>query len=218
MEHMLCVVKNTSLNAFMLGYLPAVGRGDTLIFDAGCVKSVDMNAELRGESEFFARLIALSRDKECSVLLRSVFYAAGGVFNSVAVFDKGEVCGVSDEINPRSACDPGSVLRCYNTSMGRLGVLIGEDLLYPELWARLAICAPSVVFCFNRTYRAGLSSSLAALCDCTVCAVSPERAGCYADSGALLKSGYEDISFLPLPQGRRQARVLTKKVRTSIEG
>ena len=214
---MLCVVKNTSLNGFLLSNLPALGEKDVLVLSFGAVKCVDMNAELKGESDIFSRLTTLSRDKNVTILLHSDFYAAGGVFNSAAVVDNG-ICGVSDEINPRSCHDPGNALRCYNTSRGRLGVLLGEDINYPELWARLAVCAPSAIFCFTKTYRAGLYSSLASLCNCGVCAVSPERSGCYSDCGVLLKSSYEDISFLPFPQGGRQPKILTKKVRTSIEG
>ena len=213
---MLCVVKNISLNGFLLSHLPAIGEKDVLALSCGAVKRVDMNAELRGEEDLFARLTTLSRDKGITILLHSDFYAAGGTFNSAAVID-GEICGVSDEINPRSYHDAGGALRCFNTSRGRVGILLGEDILYPELWARLAICAPSAIFCFSKTYRAGLYSSLAALCNCGVCAVSPERCGCYSDCGALLKSAYENISFLPFPSGGRQPRILTKKVRTSIE-
>lgn len=214
---MLCVVKNISLDGFLLSHLPSVSAKDVLVLSCGAVKCVDMNEELRGNSDIFSRLTALSRDKGITVLLHSDFCAAGGLFNSAAVVD-GEICGVSDEINPLTFHSPGGALRCYNTSRGRIGILLGEDIAYPELWARLAICAPAAVFCFAESYRAGLFSSLAALCDCGVCAITPERCGCYSSGGALLKSSFENISRLPLPLGGRQPKILTKTVRTAIEG
>ena len=107
---MLCVVKNTSLNGFLLSNLPALGEKDVLVLSFGAVKCVDMNAELKGESDIFSRLTTLSRDKNVTILLHSDFYAAGGVFNSAAVVDNG-ICGVSDEINPRSCHDPGTAGR-----------------------------------------------------------------------------------------------------------
>ena len=96
---MLCVVKNISLNGFLLSHLPSVSAKDVLVLSCGAVKCVDMNEELRGNSDIFSRLTALSRDKGITVLLHSDFCAAGGIFNSAAVMD-GEICGVSDEINP----------------------------------------------------------------------------------------------------------------------
>ena len=127
---------------------------------------------------------------------------------------EGEIVGVSDEISPK-AHDAGSALRCYELKEGRVGILLGDDLLFPELWARLAFCAPSLILCLG-SYRAELYPALSRLCDCAVCAVSKERTGIYAQ-GALIKSSFEDILSLPLPKSRRRPAVLTKKVKTSIE-
>lgn len=212
---MLRVVKNISLNSFMLGYLPAVREKDLIIF-SGAVKKVDMNRELKGEDDKLLRISSMTGDKECCAVLHADFIAGNGCFNSALAADKGVIAGVSDEINSATR-DKGGALRCFELSCGRVGIILGEDLFYPELWARMALCAPSLVICFSPSYRAGLYSALAQLCDCGVCAVSPERCGVYSDGGALIKSSFEDFAFLPLPQSRRRARVLTRKVRTSIE-
>ena len=211
---MLRVIKNLSLNAFMIGFLPLAGEKDLLVFPRGALGCVDMNAELKGESDKLLRLSSMTADKKCACVLNADFKAGTGLFNSAAVIEEGEIVGVSDEISPK-AHDAGSAFRCYELKEGRVGILLGDDLLFPELWARLAFCAPSLILCLG-SYRAELYPALSRLCDCAVCAVSKERTGIYAQ-GALIKSSFEDILSLPLPKSRRRPAVLTKKVKTSIE-
>ena len=80
---MLRVVKNISLNSFMLGYLPAVREKDLIIF-SGAVKKVDMNRELKGEDDKLMRISSMTGDKECCAVLHADFIAGNGCFNSEA--------------------------------------------------------------------------------------------------------------------------------------
>ena len=48
---MLRVIKNLSLNAFMIGFLPLAAEKDLLVFPLGALGCVDMNANLQGESD-----------------------------------------------------------------------------------------------------------------------------------------------------------------------
>lgn len=214
---MIDVIKNLSLNAFTLGYLPMIAKRDVIILQSGVCPDIDMQSELDGDTNTLARLALLSKDKESVVVAQSGVTADGGYYNSAVLLDCGKLAGVSDEISPLRLYDKGSCLRCYNTSRGRIGIIIGGDILYCELWARLAVCAPSMIIALCPDAPVGLFSSLATLCNCNVCALTRQCAAMYSGNGILVKSGYEDCTRLPVPESARCAKVLLRKIRTSIE-
>ncbi|MDE5618694.1 MAG: hypothetical protein K2I79_04330 [Clostridia bacterium] len=216
--YMIVFVNDISLDSFVLGYLSAVGKGDTVIFSSGVLPDIDMNCEMEGQTDTLARLCVMSRDKESVIIASAATQVEKGYYNSVFVIDNGHIVGVSDEINPNMVYDKGKCLRCYNTSAGRIGVIIGEDLLYPELWARLAVCAPSTIICLGVTSAtAALCPSLATLCSCTVCCSAAGRHTVFADNGTLVRSSFEEVCKLPLPRSSPKPKVLTRTVSTKIE-
>ncbi len=217
-EYMVVFVNDVSLDGFVLGYLSTIGKGDMIIFSAGVLPDVDMSSEMEGETDTLARLCVMARDKGAVIVAAAAVQVEGGYFNSVFVIDCGHIVGVSDEINPAMVYDKGKCLRCYNTSLGRIGILIGDDLSYPELWARMAVCAPSTIVCMGAGASAvGLCSSLAALCSCTVCSTADSRHAVFSDSGAMVRSSFEEVCRLPLPRSAPRPKILTRTVSTKIE-
>jgi predicted amidohydrolase len=69
---------------------------------------------------------------------------SGGLRNRAFVFDvDGSILGYQDKLNVAPAeqalAEPGAELSVINTRHGRLGLLIGQDALYPELGRLLAV-------------------------------------------------------------------------------
>ena len=66
----------------------------------------------------------------------------------MAVAEKGRLTGVADMLN---AVDgeyvSGAALRVYETGAGRMGVLVANDLRFPELIKSLAECGSDFIVC-----------------------------------------------------------------------
>lgn len=127
-------------------YSGIVSPNDILVLAKSVVKEVDLPKELKGKSDIILRLAKFSLQKQITVLSHVDASIGDKTYDSVIVIDKGKILGVSDCINPDDkAIVGGSALRCYMTSMGRICVFVGEDILYPELWhfargSRYTVC------------------------------------------------------------------------------
>lgn len=116
-------------------YSGIVSPNDILVLSKGVVNAVDLPQELKGKSDIILRLAKYSLQKQITILANMFASISDKTYDSVIVIDKGKILGVSDCINPSNKnIRGGNALRCYNTSMGRICVFVGEDICYPELW------------------------------------------------------------------------------------
>ena len=89
--------------------------------------------ELKGGTDFFESVARLSKDGNNVVLCGCQTNTLGHIRKSVVVAEKGRLLGVSDmlhAIDGRAGC--GASLRVYETGVGRLGVIVADDLKFPE--------------------------------------------------------------------------------------
>ena len=120
-----------------------------LIFGFNGVKKINYRNELNGSESLLPQIASLSKKLSGVVIVGAVTDNYGIIRKSAVVADKGKLLGISDMNNKISSTDysGGGGHRVYQTSRGKIGVLIGDDLLDIEAVKAMAICdADFIVF------------------------------------------------------------------------
>lgn len=138
-----------SLNCVWHEKLDALTGRDAVIFGFNGLGLVSYKKELSGETEYFQDAAKLSGELG-SVVISGCDTDTYGVFrHSAVIADRGKILGVSDMA--RSIDDSefvsGGSLRVYDTSVGRIGVLVEGDLFFSESARVLALCDAELIVC-----------------------------------------------------------------------
>ena len=124
------------------------GDGSGVVLFSLCDCVVDYTQELKGESCFFEEIARLSKETDGVVVCGCTTDTHGHRRRSAVVAERGRILGVSDmlhAIDGEIACGAG--LRVYETVAGKIGVAVGEDLRFPDVFAALALCGSEFVVC-----------------------------------------------------------------------
>ena len=145
----ICFITSDSLNTVWQEKLGEIGRNDIAVFGFNGLGLVSYKKELNGETEYFQDVAKLSR-QIASVVVCGCDTDTYGVFrHSAVVADKGKILGVTDMSH---ALDDGEFVaggnfRVYDTSAGKIGIIVAEDLFFPESARILALCDADVIVC-----------------------------------------------------------------------
>lgn len=127
---------------------------DVIFFGFGGVDGeVSYERELKGETAYFEDVALLSKEYKCAVVCACVTDTRGIKRKSAVVAEGGRILGVSDMLNSVDGeYNPGAGLKTYDIKAGKIGVVVGEDIYFPELLRTLAVCGSEVLFCpFSQT-------------------------------------------------------------------
>ena len=116
-----------------------------------CISSVglvDYEKEIEGKTGRLRAVAKLSQRLSCVVVCGCETDAKGLRRRSAIVSEGGRILGISDMSHAIDGnCNCGFGLKCYDTAAGRLGVLVGEDLYFPEAVKVLVQSACDLVLC-----------------------------------------------------------------------
>ena len=109
---------------------------------------VSYDKELKGESDCFERAARLSKQTKGVVVCGCVTDTRGIKRKSALVAENGKLCGVSDMTHTvDGGLSTGAGLRVYDTKIGKMGVAVAEDILFPEVMSALAACGSDFIVC-----------------------------------------------------------------------
>lgn len=135
----------------------SVGNAD-VIFCGFNGESIDFRKELKGDSEKLLAIGRLSRDKKSVVIGGYITENYGLMRLSAVIADKGKILGISDmsvSIH-KTAYSLGSGFKVYSVTGCKIGVLIGDDMLFPESFRSLTDCDVDVIFIINGSCKHSL--------------------------------------------------------------
>ena len=141
-----------TLNSIWQTKLDEVSSNDVIVFGFNGLGLVSYKKELSGETEYFQDVAKFSRQLS-SVVICGCDTDTYGVFrHSAVVADNGKILGVSDTVYSVDDSEfvPGSGLHVYDTSAGRIGVLVGSDVNFLENSRVLALCDAEYVVCVSK--------------------------------------------------------------------
>ena len=121
---------------------------ELLLFGFNGGGEVSYERELKGESDFFERVARLSKSQQNIVVCGCVTDTRGHKRKSAVVAENGKLLGVSDMLHAIDGeCGSGANLGIYQTKKGKMGVLVAEDLYFPELVHALVLCGIDFIVC-----------------------------------------------------------------------
>ena len=145
----ICFITADSLDTVFQEKMSAAIKSDVLVFGFNGLGLVSYKKELGGETEYFQDLARLSRELS-NVVICGCDTDAYGVFrHSAVIADKGKILGVSDMAHALDDSEfvAGGNFRVYDTSAGKIGIIVAEDLFFPESSRVLALCDADIIIC-----------------------------------------------------------------------
>ncbi len=122
---------------------------------------VSYERELRGETRYFEEVAALSQETGATVVCGCITDTKGFKRKSAVVAENGKILGVSDMLNVVDGeMNSGAALKVYDTKAGKIGVLVSEDLYFPEVAKSLTLCGSDVIVCPYGVVENGVESVL----------------------------------------------------------
>ncbi len=144
-----CFVTGETVNAVWQEKLNKIDKSDVVVFGFNGLGLVSYKKELNGETEYFQDVAKLSKQLS-SVVISGCDTDTYGVFrHSAVIADKGKILGVTDMIHSIDDSEfvAGGNFRVYDTSAGKIGLIILEDLFFPEVPRILALCDADFIVC-----------------------------------------------------------------------
>ena len=145
----ICFATKSSLSAFWESRLSEVDTAKVLIFNAHGLGTVSYESELSGETENFSDLAKLSKEIGSVVIAGCNTDTYGAFRRSVVIADKGKLLGVSDEVFVTEGSEyvGGVNFVVYKTSVGKIGVIVGEDLYSFDAVKSMALGDADFIVC-----------------------------------------------------------------------
>lgn len=135
-----------SLRAFRENY--QTEKEELLLFGFEGLGEVSYEKELKGESSFFEETALFSKETKSTIVCGCVTNTLGHKRKSAVVAENGKLLGVSDATHVIDGQgNAGASLRVYETKVGRMGVLVAEDLFFPETVKALSLCGSDFLVC-----------------------------------------------------------------------
>ncbi len=134
---------------------------DLLLFGFEGMEEVSYEKELKGESDEFHQTALLSKRSNAVTVCGCVTDTRGFKRKSALVAENGKLLGVSDMLHAIDGeVSAGAALRIYETKLGRMGVIVSEDILFPEVVKSLALCGSDFIVCVFEDLTDGLTKCI----------------------------------------------------------
>ena len=125
-----------------------VGEEGLLLMSFDTLDEVSYERELKGQSVCFEEIAMLSKRLKNVVVCGCETDMRGLKRKSAIVAENGKILGVSDMLHAVDGKgNSGSALRVYETKLGKIGVVIAEDLYFPETVKALSLCGADFIVC-----------------------------------------------------------------------
>ena len=132
--------------------LTELENNKVIVFGFNGFSLVSYEKELSGETEYFHDLAKMSKQLSNVIICGCDTDNYGVYRHSVVIADSGKILGVSDMVHSvdesEFAC--GGSFRVYDTTAGKIGILVAEDLLFPESVRVLALCDADIIICIYK--------------------------------------------------------------------
>ncbi len=147
-----CFITNKTLTEVWQDSLDLIGDSKVVVFGFNGLGLVSYKKELSGESEYFQDLARFSRQNNYVVISGCDTEIDGEYRHSAVISDKGKILGVSDAVHSIDESEflSGGNFRVYDTSVGKIGLLVADDLFFPESVRVLSSCDADTIICIYK--------------------------------------------------------------------
>lgn len=147
-----CFVLKGTLNDTWQDSLAELGGLDAVVFGFNGMGLVSYKKELSGETEYFQDLAKMSKQLSTVIICGCDTDTYGVYRHSAVIADKGKILGVADTVYSvdESEFASGGSFKVYQTSAGRIGVILMEDLFFHKSVEVLSMCDAEFIVCMYK--------------------------------------------------------------------
>jgi|GEM_PF-6566792 len=143
---------------FVLHNINKINKDSLILVAQGVFDCIDLNAELAGKTNVIKGLCMLSGDKNATLIVSLKAKLGENTYLSAIVIDKGRLLGICDMTHGLGGDFAlGSCLRVFETSIGRFGILIGDDILFFEAARIEALLDAEILLMFGDACDYGIA-------------------------------------------------------------
>lgn len=157
----ICFVTNGSLSEHSTRLQE---RGtDIILCGFQAIGDVSYERELKGETNLFEDVAIFSKEMR-GIVVGGCFTDVRGLRRkSVVVAEKGRILGVPDMVNriDGGLFRAGAGIKIYETSVGKLGIIVAEDLYFPRVGETLSVCGADMAICIFEQFSDSIEPVLA---------------------------------------------------------
>lgn len=211
----ICFVTGGSLEEFSERY--AHVEADVVCCSFHALGEVSYEREIRGETGLFEEVARRSKAGGTVVVCGCFTNARGIKRKSVVVAERGKILGVSDMVNRIDGAEyrAGAGIKIYDTAVGKIGIVVAEDLYFPRVPETLSVCGAEVALCvfeqLNDSLEQVLMRSEAFLYGIPVCVCAYGFAQAADVSGKVLFATPESPFIFDLEQQKEYHLVETRQ-------
>ena len=156
----ICFVTSGDLGAY--SEKQADFHAELVCFSFMALGEVSYEKELKGETSLFEDVALLSKEGQNVVICGCYSDSRGIRRKSVVVAERGRILGVSDMLNRLDSAEyrPGAGIKLYETKAGKIGVIVAEDLYFPQVTETLALCGADLIVCIFEELNESLEQVL----------------------------------------------------------
>lgn len=138
------------------------GEGEELLlFGFDGMGEVSYEKELKNESDEFEQIALLSKASKGLAVCGCITDTRGLKRKSAVVAENGKLLGVSDALHAIDGeVGAGASLRVYETKLGRMGLVVAEDIFFPEVVQSLTLCGSDFIVCVFGSVVDGLTQAI----------------------------------------------------------
>lgn len=142
-------MKIALLQDFNFGDEKVFSENDIVICNFLACPSMNIKNEAFEKDDKLYNLCVLSKKTNSIIILGSVIDIFDSIHKSVLVIDNGKLLGISDmtESESDSIYTLGSEYRVYQTSLGKVGVIVSHDMFNAEVFSCLTRCGSDFLVC-----------------------------------------------------------------------
>lgn len=156
----ICFVTDGDLNTYSEKF--AESKADVVCFPFRAMGEVSYERELKGETSLFEDVALLSKAGGNVVVCGCYTNARGVKRKSVVVAEKGKILGVSDMVNRLDGSEyrAGAGIKIFDTAVGKIGIIVAEDLYVPRVAETLSVCGAEYVICIFEELTGNLEATV----------------------------------------------------------
>ena len=188
-----------------------------IVFGFNGLNIVSYKKELDGTTEYFHDVALLSKQTG-SVVVSGLDTDTYGIFrHSAVIADRGKILGVSD-MNftiDESEFKSGSNFRVYETAAGKIGIMVGDDVCFPETAKILSLCDADYLIGIMKSTKNGIAEVMtrAAAFSNGITVILMHENGVFVAGGGgdVLFSAKKDITHFDLKLSKEYHKISTKR-------
>lgn len=156
----ICFVSGGDLNAY--GEKQADFAADIVCFSFTALGEVSYEKELKGETSLFEDIALLSKEGKNVVISGCYSNSRGIKRKSVVVAELGRILGVSDMVNRLDSSEyrAGAGVKIFDTQVGKIGIVVAEDLYFPQVFETISLCGADFTLCIFEELNESLEQVL----------------------------------------------------------